>query len=112
MSYFELFTIIFLSAILLLVWVLRRYLENNIVFWTLATIYLLAFFLLLGQLFFGGIEVQELGYYFSESYYSFHEKSILFLFMLWSLFKIILVVSLYGIIGFFLVKNSSQSTAD
>ena len=57
MSYFEFFTIIFLSVILLLVWALRRYLENNIVFWTLATIYLLAFFLLLGQFFFGGIEV-------------------------------------------------------
>ena len=52
MSYFEFFAIIFLSVILLLVWVLRRYLENNIVFWTLATIYLLAFFFLLGQLFF------------------------------------------------------------
>ena len=112
MSYFELFIITFLSVFLLVVWALRRYLVNNIVFWILATIYLLAFFLLLGQLFFGGIEVQELGYYFNESYYSFHEKSILFLFMLWSLFKIILVVSLYGIIGFFLVKNSSQSTAD
>ena len=112
MSYFEFFTIFFLSVILLLVWVLRRYLENNIVFWTLATIYLLAFFLLLGQLFFGGIEVQNLGYYLSETYYSFYEKTIVFLLMLWSLFKLILVVSLYAIIGMFLVKNSSQRTVD
>lgn len=112
MSYFEFFTIIFLSVILLLVWVLRRYLENNIVFWTLATIYLLAFILPLLQLFFGGVEVQNLGYYLSESYYSFHEKTIVFLFMLWSLFKIILVLSLYIVIGYTLVKQSSQSTAD
>ena len=112
MSYFEFFAIIFLSVILLLVWVLRRYLENNIVFWTLATIYLLAFILPLLQLFFSVVEVQNLGYYLSESYYILYGKTIVFLFMLWSLLKIILVLSLYIVIGYTLVKQSSQSTAD
>ena len=112
MSYFEFFAIIFLSVILLLVWVLRRYLENNIVFWTLATIYLLAFILPLLQLFFSVVEVQKLGYYLSESYYILYGKTIVFLFMLWSLLKIILVLSLYIVIGYTLVKQSSQSTAD
>ena len=111
MSYFELFIITFLSVFLLVVWALRRYLGNNIVFWILATIYLLAFFLLLWQLFFSGVEVQVQGYYLSETYYSFYEKAIVFLLMLWSLFKLILVISMYVTIGMFLVKNSSQSTA-
>ncbi|KAA0118991.1 hypothetical protein FKX92_00150 [Streptococcus sanguinis] len=111
MSYFELFIITFLSVFLLVVWALRRYLGNNIVFWILATIYLLAFFLLLWQLFFSGVEVQVQGHYLSETYYSFYEKTIVFLLMLWSLFKLILVISLYVTIGMFLVKNSSQSTA-
>ena len=110
MSYFELFIITVLSVFLLVVWALRRYLGNNIVFWILATIYLLAFFLLLWQLFFSGVEVQVQGHYLSEIYYSFYEKTIVFLLMLWSLFKIILVISLYVTIGMFLVKNSSQST--
>ncbi len=110
MSYFELFIITVLSVFLLVVWALRRYLGNNIVFWILATFDLLAFFLLLWQLFFSGVEVQVQGYYLSETYYSFYEKTIVFLLMLWSLFKLILVISLYVTIGMFLVKNSSQST--
>ena len=111
MSYFELFIITFLSVFLLVVWALRRYLGNNIVFWILSTIYLLAFFLLLWQLFFSGVEVQVQGYYLSGTYYIFYDKTIVFLLMLCSLFKLILVISLYVIIGMFLVKNSSQSAA-
>ena len=39
-----------------------------------------------------------------ELYHSFYDKTIVFLLMLWSLFKLILVISLYVIIGIFLVK--------
>ena len=110
MSYFELFIITVLSVFLLVVWALRRYLGNNIVFWILATIYILAFILLFWQIFFSGVEIQAQGYYLSGIYHNFYDKTIVFLLMLWSLFKIILVISLYVTIGMFLVKNSSQST--
>lgn len=108
MSGTELLLFVSLLCLLALVRVMRRFLNNALVFWGLAILYGTSLLLIIWEWVIMTSSMTFYGEIVKESYDSLFIKGLAVLQILWSFIKLLCLGKLYMIIGNALMKNNSQ----
>lgn len=112
MSGTELLLFVSLLCLLALVRVMRRFLNNALVFWGLAILYGTSLLLIIWKWVIMTSSMTFYGEIVKESYDSLFVKGVSVLGIFWSFIKFLCLGKLYMIIGNALLKNNSQDQVD